>query len=498
MKAVIYARYSSDNQREESIENQIRICKEYADKHNHTIVEIYADYAKSGKAMANRDQLLQMLTDAKKKKFELVIAVSIDRISRDRKDHLFIKYDLKKSNIKLEYTEANINDDDPESIILESVLSGFSEYYVANLSRNVKKGHKTNALKALHNGGKPALGYDVDKATMKYVINDDEAVIVREIFRLKSLDYSYGYIIDHCNGRNYKTKAGNNFGKNSLHDLLCNPKYIGMFRYGRIENKNGKRNSHQEPSDDTIEIPNAVPAIIDIETWNTVQEQMSAKKFSPARHKATVEYLLSGKIFCHCGAAMTGHRQSVKRKNGTVDIYPYYICNAKVRLKQCDSKSIPKEKIENLVYNTLVNLLLSTDSVEKLKSELNHQIISKIDQNAVERSKHERDLADAEKALNNLLTLIEQGITDKMIMERYHQQQQKYEIALHNVSKTALQPLFTDGQIERMLLDIRGKEKTPDTVRGLFNRFLERVDVLPDGKVDIKTCYTFECVIRSK
>ena len=424
MKAAIYARYSSDNQREESIENQVRICKEYADKHNHTIVEVYADYAKSGKTMDNRDQLLQMLSDAKKKRFELVIAVSIDRISRNRKDHLYIKYDLKMSNIKLEYTETNINDDDPESIIIESVLSGFSEYYVANLSRNVKKGHKTNALRATHNGGKPALGYDVDKATMKYIINEEEAVIVREIFRLKALDYSYSHIIDYCNDKNFKTKLGKSFGKNSLHDLLSNPKYIGVYRYGRIENKGGKRNSHQVPSEDTIEIPDAVPAIIDIDTWNNVHEQMSAKKYSPGRHKAIVEYLLQGKIFCHCGAAMTGHRQSNKRKSGLVVVYPYYVCNVKTRLKKCESKSIPKDKIEDLVYNTLVNMLLSSDSVEIIKKELNYQIVKKMDQNAIERARHEKDLADAGKAMGNLLMMIENGMTDKMMMDRYQQQKQ--------------------------------------------------------------------------
>ena len=94
--------------------------------------------------------------------------------------------------------------------------------------------------------------------------------------------------------------------------------------------------------------------------------------------------------------------------------------------------------------------------------------------------------------MGNLLMMIENGMTDKMMMDRYQQQKQKYEIALHNVSVTALQPLFSDEQIERMLIDIRGKEKTPDMVRGLFNRFLERVDILPDGKVDIKTRYTFD------
>lgn len=171
--AVIYARYSSNNQREESIDAQVRACREYAQAHGLNIVNVYADSAKTG-TNDQREAFQQMLADSSKGMFSTVIIHKIDRFSRNRYDSAINKKLLQKNRCHLVSVLERL-DDSPESIIMEGVLESFSEYYSKNLSREVKKGQKETALQCKHNGGIPPLGYDVDKDTRKYVINEKEA-----------------------------------------------------------------------------------------------------------------------------------------------------------------------------------------------------------------------------------------------------------------------------------------------------------------------------------
>ena len=131
MKAAIYARYSSDNQREESIEAQVRAIKEYADKNGIIITKVYTDEAKSA-TTDNRPKFLEMIKDSEFRLFDAVIVHKLDRFSRDRYDSAYYKRVLKKNGVRLISVLEHL-DDSPESIILESVLQGMAEYYSKNL-----------------------------------------------------------------------------------------------------------------------------------------------------------------------------------------------------------------------------------------------------------------------------------------------------------------------------------------------------------------------------
>ena len=131
MTAVIYARYSSDNQREESIEGQIRECTAYAEKNGITIVKHYIDRAISAKT-DNRPEFQQMIKDSDKKLFDIVLVWKLDRFARNRYDSARYKTQLKKNGVKL-MSATEIISDGPEGIILESVLEGYAEYYSADL-----------------------------------------------------------------------------------------------------------------------------------------------------------------------------------------------------------------------------------------------------------------------------------------------------------------------------------------------------------------------------
>ena len=182
MKAVIYARFSSHNQREESIEGQVRACQRFAKEHDMTVIEIYADRGLSGLHADNRPEFQRMIADSDRHKFQALIMWNLDRFSRDKYDTAVYKSRLKKNGVTLYYSDQNIPDT-PEGIILESLLEGFAQYYSANLSRNAKRGLQENARKCLWNGGGLPLGYTIDE-TKHFVIDPAGAACVRLIFQM--------------------------------------------------------------------------------------------------------------------------------------------------------------------------------------------------------------------------------------------------------------------------------------------------------------------------
>ena len=138
MKAVIYARYSSDSQREESIEGQIRECTEYAQHNGITVLAHYIDRALSART-ADRPEFQRMIADSETQIFDLVLVWKLDRFSRDRYDSAHYKRILKKNGVRVISVKENISDG-PEGIILESMLEGYAEYYSAELSQKIQRG----------------------------------------------------------------------------------------------------------------------------------------------------------------------------------------------------------------------------------------------------------------------------------------------------------------------------------------------------------------------
>ena len=161
MTAVIYARYSTDSQREESIEGQIRECTAYAEKNGFTVVKHYIDRAISAKT-DNRPQFQQMIKDSDKKLFDIVLVWKLDRFARNRYDSARYKTQLKRNGVKL-VSATEVISAGPEGIILESVLEGYAEYYSADLSEKVVRGMTENTLKGVYNGGTVPFGYVIDE-----------------------------------------------------------------------------------------------------------------------------------------------------------------------------------------------------------------------------------------------------------------------------------------------------------------------------------------------
>ena len=147
MNVVLYMRYSSDKQTEQSIEGQERICTAYCQSHNMTIIGKYIDRALSAsKHTEKRDEFQRMIRDSEKQTFEAVVVYKLDRFSRNRYDSAIYKNKLRKNGVKVVSATENISDS-PEGIILESVLEGMAEFYSKELSQKVSRGMHETALK---------------------------------------------------------------------------------------------------------------------------------------------------------------------------------------------------------------------------------------------------------------------------------------------------------------------------------------------------------------
>ena len=231
MTAVIYARYSTDSQREESIEGQIRECTAYAEKNGITVVKHYIDRAISAKT-DNRPEFQQMIKDSDKKLFDIVLVWKLDRFARNRYDSARYKTQLKKNGVKL-MSATEVISDGPEGIILESVLEGYAEYYSADLSEKVIRGMTENALKGKFSGGAIPFGYTIN-ADRRFEIDPLTAPFVAETFQRYNDGQTMREIRDWLNEKGIKNKRGGPMSFNVIQHMLSHRRYIGELKYRDI------------------------------------------------------------------------------------------------------------------------------------------------------------------------------------------------------------------------------------------------------------------------
>lgn len=228
MKAVIYARYSSDNQREASIEGQIRECTAFAEKNGITVLRHYIDRAISAKT-DNRPEFQNMIKDSNKKLFDMIIVWKLDRFARNRYDSARYKAQLKKNGVKV-VSATEVISDGAEGIILESMLEGFAEYYSVDLSEKVVRGMTDNALKCMFNGGTLPMGYVID-AEQHFQIDPVTAPYILDAFKQYDEGATMTQIRDWLNEQGMKNTRGNPLTYNSVQHLLFSG-YCGAYLCG--------------------------------------------------------------------------------------------------------------------------------------------------------------------------------------------------------------------------------------------------------------------------
>ena len=478
-RAALYARFSSDNQRSESIDAQIRAMTAYCTQRHIVIVETYIDEAKSA-TTDRRPSFQQMIADSSSHAFNILLVHKLDRFARNRYDSAVYKRELGKNGVTVYSVLENL-DNSPESVMMESVLEGMSEYYSQNLAREVMKGMKETALQCKHTGGKPPLGYDVDPTTHKLIINPQEAEAVRLIFSLYGEGRGYSEVLAALHNMGYKTKNGGEFQKNSLYSILTNPKYQGIYVFNRSSAKSitGTRNTHLlKDNEDIITVDGGVPQIVDGETFIAVQRRIDSHKHTGGRANAKTSYLLSGKVYCHeCGRAMVGNTRYSGRNKAR---YVTYRCPSK--RYNCSNKEINQEHLERYVIEQLERHIFNTAAMRELAKKIEAVSDSYTEDIAGEQERLQANLDELSEAIGNITSVIMSGIVSVALTDKLAELEQEKAQVEANVrkleqrgnpdGKITVDPLLIPQEYIK-LKDTPSSPAYKDFVQG----FIERIEV---------------------
>lgn len=428
MNAVIYARYSSDNQREESIEGQIRECTAYAERNGITVVRHYIDRAFSAKT-DHRPDFQQMIRDSNKKLFEIVLVWKFDRFARNRFDSANYKMILKKNNVHLISVMEPIAEGS-QGILVETLLEGMAEYYSAELSEKVIRGQTENALKGKCTGGTGTIGYKID-ADKFYRIDPLVAPLVLEAFQRYDNGEKIVEILNYLNAKGVRNMLGGKLTCSSMNTMLKNRRYIGELSFR-----------------DTV-VPDAIPAIVPKDLFDRVQKRLEKNKRAPAHGKADEEYLLTTKLFCgKCGALMFGESGT----SATGRTYYYYKCATAKRRKGCNKKTVQKEWLENLVVQETMKLIHDDAVIERIVQ----LVMDFQNQENTTIPLLEKQLREVDRKLDNLMKAIEEGLFTRTTKERLDAlEAQKDELTAKIADEKLRKPSFNADFIRFWLMKFR-------------------------------------------
>ena len=428
MTAVIYARYSSDNQREESIEGQIRECTAYAEKNGITVIKHYIDRAFSAKT-DNRPEFQQMIKDSGKKLFDVVLVWKFDRFARNRFDSANYKMILKKNGVHLISVMEPIAEGS-QGILVETLLEGMAEYYSAELSEKVIRGQTENALKGKCTGGTGTIGYKIDEDKF-YHLDPLTSPLVLEAFQRYDNGDKMVEIVNFLNDKGVRNMLGGKMTHSSVNTMLKNRRYIGELSFRDIV------------------VPDAIPVIVPKDLFDRVQKRLDKNKRAPACGKADEEYLLTTKLFCgKCGALMFGESGT----SATGRTYYYYKCANVKRRRGCNKKTVQKDWLEDLVVRETMKLIQDDAVIDKIV-----QLVMDVqNQENTTIPLLEKQLREVNKKLDNLMKAIEDGLYTRTTKERLEALEiQKDELTAKIADEKLKKPSFNENFIRFWLMKFR-------------------------------------------
>ena len=380
---MIYARYSSNNQREASIEQQVEWCTALAGRYELNLIDTYADKAISGRS-DNRPSFQRMMRDAKQGKFDYVLAWKSSRMGRNMLEAMINDTTLRDEGVTTIYVEEDFEDNAAGRFALRNMMN-VNQFYSEALAEDVKRGMMDNAKKCMVNG-KISFGFRKG-SDGRYEIIPEEAEIIREIFYRIIDGWQQRDILDDLNLRGIRTHSGGEWQRQSFGTLLRNEQYIGVYSFGGVRIEGG------------------IPAILDHETFEEVQTILTTKKNPRGRKRNVEDYMLTGKLFCgNCGKPMVG----ICGTSRTGERHYYYLCQGKHNKSGCDKKNERKERVEQAVINAVKAIIMDDETIDWIIDGYQQFMEQARGESAV--TAMEKELAETEKGIENLMKAIEMGI----------------------------------------------------------------------------------------
>ena len=449
-KAVIYARFSSHNQREESIEQQVAECRAFAAANNLTVVDVYADAAISGRS-DRRPQFQRLRRDAGKKIFDTIIAYKSSRIARNMLNALNFEVEMTKCGVNVLYAKEEFGNTAAGRFALRTMMS-VNQFYSENLGEDIKRTQADNAQNCRANGPAP-YGYK-SGADGRFEIDEPAAAIVREIYARVAACETIASIAMDLNARGVKTSRGREWGRNSFHRIIGNERYLGIYIF------------------DKTRVVGGMPRLIDDSLYREAMAAMSKPKKNPA-----ADYQLTGKLYCgECGEPMTG--MCGAGKSGAV--YYYYSCVGRRTGSGCKKDNVGRDRIEDAVARALVERIMNDEIIDQIADEVMEYQRRHKDQPEIKMLEEQK--AENAKAIKNILAAIEAGIFTESTKARLMElEAESTKISEQLALLTADQINVTRDQVVGYLKSFRGRDVSDRQYRmQLFQTFLVKVFVFND------------------
>ncbi len=376
MNCAIYIRVSSQEQVKEghSIPAQRRILSEYAESQNWNY-NIYADEGISGETILRRPGIQELLAEVEARKFQVVLVIEFERLSRNDTDYMYIKNILRENGVKLATPNQILDLDEPDHNLQVNIRASISAFEKANMIKRMKRGTVEAAKKGIYIGSHNLLGYRFNKETKTLQLVPEEAEIIKTIFRLhiegmgstsiaryltsRSIPQVSEFVKKRNPHSNFQLPKSSDWRASTVYRILSNPIYTGTYTF------HPDRKLVKEGREEAIR--QEVPAIISKEDFGIVQEKMKTQTKWNRRNNVKNRYLLKGILYCYCGSRMSGITCSAYQKFDKKGIperdkrgflkkrwktASYYRCFKKKN--KCESKWAPLEKIETLIWNWVV------------------------------------------------------------------------------------------------------------------------------------------------
>ena len=414
--AVIYARFSSHGQNEQSIEAQVRICKEFAESKGLKVINVYTDKARTGTNDA-RPGFQRMIADAKSGAFRYIIVYMFDRFARNRHDSIVYKEMLReKYNVRVISALEPIAEDEGGEFY-EMFLEWNAEKYSKRLSKRVKDGLDTSVANGTFCGGTLIYGYKIDlepipgksgKFVKRVVINEEEAEILRYAFSQYDMGVSKKDIADTLNAKGLRFN-GKPFKGRTFDRYFVNEKYTGEFYFG-----------------DRL-CTNMYPQIIDKALFDRVKEKLTANKYyAGGEAQAKVPHLLTGKLICgHCKTLMRSDKGTGKKGKA----YYYYICR-NVKSGKCNKQRMEKDALEEYVTQSVVDFLSVKENAEIIAKDTVAYYDKRTDEQTIKAI--QAKIVNARKDVEDLTTAYVKARND-LLRETIEKQMEEYEILLNDL-----------------------------------------------------------------
>ena len=417
LRAALYLRVSTARQAEHdvSIPDQRKQGEAYCLARGYQLVETYVEPGAS--ATNDRRPEFQKMMEAgtaKPPAFELVIVHSFSRFFRDHFELEFYVRKLAKNGVRLVSMTQELGDD-PMHVMMRQIMALFDEYQSKETAKHTLRALKENARQGFWNGSLPPIGYRVvdaekrgAKVKKKLEVDPLHADTVRLAFRLSlegdgvSGRMGVKAIAKHLNQRKLYTRTGGRWGVGAVHRMLTRPTYIGRHEF----NKRSKAKT-LKPADQVIAVP--VPPLIDRETFDAVQAHLKSRnpKVTPPQVVGGPT-MLTGICFCaDCGGAMT-------IRTGKSGRYRYYTCSTAARQGEtgCKGRSIPMERLDDLVAAHLEERLLDPERLEEVLSIVLDRRHERAERRAAHAVELRKKAAEADARLKRLYDAIEKGVAD--------------------------------------------------------------------------------------